>query len=507
MFQDLRSDMSTSLREYGHVFIGDCGVGKTTLADTLAEGELLKASSIDEGTSPSPSPDDNGTTSGTRQTVKWAWRNGGDHRAKHYVIDTRGLSSVDAIDRDQATAQLDELFNQPMNLNIIFVVQFDNGRPRFHDARVIDMVMTALEQRGTTVASATTATLSRHDKMNVIVNKVSDDVVQQAKAFGGQMFDRTICNERMKVLLGKRYTTSPHVLYIPHVSSLDGNKHKTKTMPATTSGSTVATGNGSATTSMTATASTTSHTSTMSTTSSSSTSLSIVPNRSELVTFMNKANLTKHRTERAHRVIFPTSDTTARSNFEQRLQTFEMKFYQKLKPPMSFVLSAMQPCARHEATRAVFELDTQLREVLGQQQRDISTLQDNVRTEAEESRRVMTEMETREMVLKERVDVLEMENGRLREMQRKVIALVKPLVDAGKMRNVLEADEREDDDVAVDDERDRVEDGSKTGSVANGGGGSLNGGLPRATKTGGSSLRAANSRIPKMKKRVGKATG
>lgn len=499
--------MSTSLREYGHVFIGDCAVGKTTLANTLAEGELLKASSsIEEGSSaPSEVAGQSETTSQTRQAFKWPWRNGGDQHTKHYVIDTRGFSSDDAVDRDQAAAQLDILMNQPINLNIIFVVQFDNGRPRFHDALVIDVVMTALEQRGTSVASASTATLSRYDKINLIVNKVSDDVVQQAKAFGGQMFDRTICNERMKVLLGKRYTNSPHVLYIPHVSSLHSNNRKAKTSLGSASGMMAANGNGTATTSMTATVSTTSLTSTTSTTSSSSTVLSVVPNRCELVTFINKAKLTKHRTERAHRVNFPASDTIARINFEQRLQSFELKFYPKLRPPMSFVLSAVQPCARREAVRAVSELDTQLREVLGQQQRNITLLQDSATTGTEETRRLVTEMQMRETGLRERLDALEEENRRLRETQRKCIVLLKPLVDAARMRAVLGPEEWEEED-KVEEDNNSVENGSQTSVGApNGGSGSPNRGLPKVPKTGGSSLRAPNSRIPKMKKRAGKS--
>lgn len=503
--------MSTSLREYGHIFIGDCGVGKSTLANTVAEGDFTRTSSSLDEVSSIPPPTDDRVTSQTRHVVKWEWRNASDQQTRHYVIDTRGFSSDNVGDRDQALAQLDHLFSQAINLNIIFVVQFDNGRPRFHDARVIDVVMTALEQRGGSVVnSATTPTLSRHDKINLIVNKVSDDVVQQAKAFGGQMFDRTICNERMKVLLGKRYTTSPHVLYIPHVSSLDSRKRKTKTEVGTTGGSTVtANWNGAAMTSMTTNSSTTSLNSMASTTSSSSTTLSVLPNRSDLVTFMNKANLTKHRTERAYRLNFTAAtEATTRLNFEQRLQTFEMKYYQKLRPPMSFVLSAAQPCARLEATRALSELDGQLREVFGQQQREVDALRDGVRTEGEENRTRMDEMETRERALKQRVEALELENGRLKETQRKVIALLKPLVDADRLRALLGPEEVEADE-EVDGESNSTEEGSQTaGGVANGGGGSPpNGGLPRAAKTGGSSLRAPNSRIPKMKKRVGKAKG
>ena len=427
----------TSSRDYGNVFIGDCGVGKSTLINTLVE---KIATNSGEGNNGSDADRGAGVSSLTTEPVKLAWRANESH-GKQYIIDTRGLSSINRDDRTTATKQLDNLFSQPMQLKIIFVVRFDNGRPRFHDAHIIEAVLGAIERSGAI----------RNDKVNIIVNKCGDDVIQQSKSFG-QMFDRTICNERMKVLLGRRYT-SPHVLYIQQFKSLHNARNGT------------------------------------------------LSNRQELATFINKANMSMLGSESSSNVNMNLDQPVferMKVDFDHRVQSFEMKFHLKLKPPLSFVISPVLPHIE-ALSQSMHQLEQRFQQ-LEQQHSEVTA--DHERMKLEVQAHLTSTPDSSEMIasLQSRIEALELQNQQLKDDHASLLARLHS--DESKNNENGSLIDESDGDIKHQNKATKVENGGrKSPDNSNGDSNSVNPSVFRTDPKSSSSLRQPNSRIPKMKRR------
>ena len=181
------------MSSYGYVFIGNCGSGKTTIVNTIAQEHISSNELRLEGQST------------TRQLFRKDL-DSTNHSIKNFLVDTRGLNEETIIGRKESLEQLNRLLAQKTNLKIFFVVTLQHGLPRFEDVLLIDMVLSAFQRNDWSV----------NNQFQIIVNKCDESIIEQSRN------NWPLSSERIQILLGKRHTS--HVLYIPTCETLvNGN--------------------------------------------------------------------------------------------------------------------------------------------------------------------------------------------------------------------------------------------------------------------------------------------